>query len=85
MTTERETTFPPFYAINSDLLKAALNCKDNRTIKKYLINAGVEIGYFGGKEVVSHEDLMNAIEYPNKREPYHHSKYEIREDFIEFS
>lgn len=56
-----KTIFPPFYTLNSPLLKAAINCKDVRTIKKYLKDAGIVTDYFGTLEIVTHENLMQAI------------------------
>lgn len=76
------TIYPPFYALTSDILKIALDCTDARTVRKYLLDAGVKINHLGNKEIVTHENLMKAINHSLL--DIDRSNIEISDTFKEF-
>jgi hypothetical protein len=57
----KHAIFFPLYNIHSDLVKAAIGLKDNRSVEQFFLEAGIKIREIGRKKCVTCEDLLNIV------------------------
>lgn len=57
----KHAIFFPLYNIHSDLVKAAIGVKDNRSVEHFFLNAGVKIRMIGKKKCVTYDDIVSVV------------------------